>query len=166
MKNVIHNTILIEKILKYCNMNIIGSLSVAMKDYNREMFCMLDNVWQSKCVLNFNAHTLSWFDLYCALSSENILRNRHLALRKRYIEVANCCKCRLYCRQCSEPMTQSDDLDLKCPHCNETSNINEFDISHNSLDNPMIDRGSLPFFCVDCRRRNQYISSSSNMMKN
>ena len=49
-------------------------------------------------------------------------------------------------------MTNSDDVELKCLHCQEISNIDDFEISHNSPDNVIIDRGSISYLCKPCRK--------------
>ena len=136
----------------HCNAHIITALSIATKNYDNDLFNAIDDYyWRSKCVDNFNVLNLSWYDLYCSLSTEKTLKNRFLLLRKRYIEVANCCKCRIYCKSCSNPITESGDVEIKCPHCDETSGIDEYEILYYSLDNPIGKRGSISYLCKECQ---------------
>ena len=152
MKNVVTNPILIEKMLLYCDMPLLTTLSKITKTCNNTMFHTIDNFyWKKKCLDDFNASSLSWYDLYCALSNENYMKQRNFRLRKSYINVANCCKCRVYCKSCAKPMTQSDEVEMTCPHCEETNHIDDFEILHKKQDNVIGDRGYLSYVCKECR---------------
>ena len=152
MNKVTCNQILMEKILSFCDMNLIISLSKMAKKYNLELFDTIDSlVWKKKCQTDFAITRPSYYDLYCALSNENNMKRRYHRIRKKYIEVANCCKCRVYCRSCAKPMSDSDDVELKCPYCDEINNIDEFEILHRREDNIIRDRGSLSYVCKECR---------------
>jgi hypothetical protein len=151
MQRVFLNPNLVEKILQFCSTNLIENISKASTDNYTIYNTIGEFYWKNKCVDNYKAK-LSWYDLYCALSNENNIKNKYLNMRKSYIDVANCCKCRVYCKSCAKPMSSADDVELKCPHCQEIDNIDEFEISHRSNDNVIINRGSVSYLCESCRK--------------
>jgi len=152
MKKVFSNPNLIRNILDFCDDNLLEIISKVSIN-NNTVYNVIDSFyWKRKCIEDYNKNRLNWYDLYCALSNENNLKNKYFRMRKSYIEVANCCKCRVYCKRCAKPMTNSDDVELKCPDCQEINNIDDFEISHRSEDSVVIDRGSISYLCKGCRK--------------
>ena len=152
MKNVLKNTNLVIKVLQNCNMKCLINLSRVSKQNNSDFFLIIDEyIWKSHCITNYGGHLqLSWYDLYSALSNENKLKQKYFELRKNYIEVANCCKCRLYCNVCSFPITNTEDIQMTCPNCRDTFTINDFETTYNQIDD-VSKRGSVTYVCNDCK---------------
>lgn len=153
MQKVLNSVQLMEKVLYHCNTHVITTIAQISKQVNPNLFCIIDEyTFKKLCKTHFGNHTnLSWYDLYAALSNENRLKKEHSKLRKRYIEVANCCKCRIYCKVCSKPITETSDISLCCPNCKESFGIDEFDITFLHIDYTH-KRGMVSSQCSDCRQ--------------
>lgn len=142
-----------EQILSHCNTYTITTLAQICKKNNLDLFHIIDEYnFKKLCKTHFGSHiNLSWYDLYAALSNEHRLKQQHSKLRKRYIEVANCCKCRIYCKTCSKPITETSDISLCCPNCKESYGIDEFDTTFMHVDYTH-KRGMVSSQCMECRQ--------------
>lgn len=153
MNRVFENGNLMEKILSHCDEKVITTLAQLSKHVNHNLFGIIDEYnFKKLCKKNFGNHiTLSWYDLYAALSNERKLKTHHSHLRKRYIEVANCCKCRIYCTVCSDPITETSDISLCCPSCKDWFGMDEFDTTFSHIEYSH-QRGMVSSKCLGCRQ--------------
>ena len=153
MRNVVTNENLVYKLIKYFDIRMITVLSIVTKNNMTTMFnCIDEYVWKQKCLREYDKNLNgSWFDLYSSLSVENSIKRKYMSLKGKYINVSNSCKCTRYCNNCFQPITDPNDMELKCPHCDETNLICDYDINHYRLDNVIGNRGSPISFCDTCK---------------
>ena len=152
MQNVIGNPILIQSILRCCDMETIITLTQFSKKYAKDLFYTIcDYSWKPQCKTYGKHIDLCWYDMYCALSSEIRMRKQHFRLRRNYIKVTNCCKCRKYCRNCLNPVTNTDDCFITCPNCQEEYCLEDADKSYNQQETFRTQK-RLSSLCIECEK--------------